>query len=91
MTITCTFEKHPRQQAAEVTIWFRNASGGNSWTNKTITWPESNTANGFLNAIIAACTDFVRANWFLVEVTTPTTINYGRHEGGHNVGKWVRS
>lgn len=75
----------------DVVIWFKNASGDNSYTNLTMHWPGLMTPDAWLSYIMQTRTVFVRQNWFLIEVTTAQFQYYGQVRGGEGVLRLTRA
>lgn len=64
-------------------LWFRNASGGNSYTDGVIDNMNYQTAQQMRDAVLKHQTNFVNNQWFLLEVCTPTRQEFGELEGGY--------
>ncbi len=69
----------------EYRIFYRSREDSIKMTQRQIAIGSGETPEEFLNKLLTLTTDFVRGNWVRVEVTTPTTSNYGRLEGGHKI------
>lgn len=81
----------PDNGLAAVVVWFRNASGGNSYINLTLLWPGLMTPDVWFGYIMQTRTMFVRQNWFLIEVTTAQFRDYGQLRGGEGVLRLTRA
>ena len=55
---------------ARYIIWYGNAQGSNSYHNGSVyvAGHQNNPTEKLLNYILSMTTDFVRENWFIVEV-----------------------
>ena len=77
------FATEDQSLCLEYLLWFKTAEGNNRSISATISNCGLRTPDAMRDEVLRYQKSFVRKNWFLIEVVTPSRQEYKRIEGGY--------